>query len=53
MDKYDYITATIEEEKIRLQKLISYLKETNSDNLPEEQERYNNILKYLNAKEKY
>ena len=27
MDKYDYITATIEEEKIRLEKLIAYLKE--------------------------
>lgn len=53
MDKYDYITATVEDEKIRLEKLIAYLKQTNSDELPEYQERYNNILKYLNAKEKY
>lgn len=53
MDKYDYITATIEEEKTRIEKIISYLKENNSDELPEYQERYNNILKYLNAKEKY
>lgn len=53
MDKYDYITATIEEEKIRLEKIIAFLKETNSDELLEYQERYNNISKYLNAKEKY
>ena len=53
MEKYDYITATIEDEKIRLEKLIAYLKESNSDELPEYQERYNNILKYLNAKDKY
>lgn len=53
MDKYDYITATIEDEKIRLEKLITYLKENNNDELPDYQERYNNILKYLNAKEKY
>ena len=47
MDKFDYITATIEEEKIRLEKIINYLKETNNlDELPEYQERYNNILKY-------
>ena len=25
MDKFDYITATIEEEKIRLEKIINYL----------------------------
>lgn len=54
MDKYDYITATIEEEKIRLEKLISYLKENNLEqDLLEAEERYNNILKYLTAKEKY
>lgn len=53
MDKYDYITATIEDEKIRLEKLITYLKENNSEELLEYQERYNNILKYLTAKEKY
>lgn len=35
MDKFDYITATIEEEKIRLEKIINYLKETNNlDELP-------------------
>ena len=54
MDKYDYVTATIEEEKIRLEKLITYLKENNLDEeLIQEEERYNNILKYLNAKERY
>lgn len=54
MDKYDYVTATIEEEKIRLEKLITYLKENNLDEqLVEEQTRYNNIVKYLNAKERY
>ena len=54
MDKYDYITATVEEEKIRLEKLIAYLKEKNLDEQRvEEEERYNNILKYLNAKERY
>ena len=53
MDKYDYITATIEDEKLRLEKIISYLRENNSDELPEYQERYNNILKYLNNKGKY
>lgn len=54
MDKYDYVTATIEEEKIRLEKLISYLKDNNlNEELVEEEERYNNILKYLNAKERY
>lgn len=54
MDKYDYVTATIEEEKIRLEKLISYLKENNlTDILVPEEERYNNILIYLTAKDKY
>lgn len=54
MDKFDYITATIEEEKIRVEKTIKYLKENNLvDELPEYQERYNNILKYLTAKERY
>ena len=53
MDKYDYITATIEDEKIRLEKIITYLKENNIDDLPEYQERYNNVLKYLNAKDAY
>ena len=54
MDKFDYITATNEEEKIRVEKIIKYLKENNLvDELPEYQERYNNILKYLTAKERY
>lgn len=54
MHKYDYITATIEDEKIRLEKLIDYLKQNNlNEELIPEEERYNNILKYLNAKEKY
>lgn len=54
MDKFDYITATIEEEKKRVEKIIKYLKENNLvDELPEYQERYNNILKYLTAKERY
>ena len=54
MDKFDYITATIEEEKVRVEKIIKYLKEKNLvDELPEYQERYNNILKYLTAKERY
>ena len=40
MDKFDYITATIEEEKIRVEKIIKYLKENNLvDELPEYQER--------------
>lgn len=54
MDKFDYITATIEEERDRLLKIISYLKEANKiDEINEYQERYNNILKYLNAKDRY
>lgn len=54
MDKFDYITATIEEEKVRVEKIIKYLKENNLvDELPEYQEGYNNILKYLTAKERY
>lgn len=54
MDKFDYITATIEEEKVRVEKIIKYLKENNLvEELPEYQERYNNILKYLTAKERY
>lgn len=54
MDKFDYITATIEEEKVRVEKIINYLKENSLlEELPEYQERYNNILKYLTAKERY
>ena len=29
MDKYDYITATTLEEKVRLEKLIKYMEENN------------------------
>jgi len=53
MDKYDYITATIEDEKIRLEKILDYLRKTNSSEITEYQERYNTVLKYLNKKEKY
>ena len=45
MDKFDYITATIEEEKIRVEKIIKYLKENNLvDELPEYQEKYIKIF---------
>lgn len=54
MDKYDYVTATIEDEKIRLEKIIAYLeKENDTSSLLEYKERYNNVCKYLNAKERY
>ena len=55
MDKYDYITATIPEEKERLEKIIAYLEKnsSNSDELFEYKERYHNIVKYLNSKERY
>lgn len=54
MDKYDYITATIEEEKDRLEKIINYLKENNSlEDILSYQERYNDIVMYLNAKKRY
>ena len=54
MDKYDYITATTLEEKIRLEKLIKYMEDNNIEyGLLENKERYNNIFKYLVAKDKY
>ena len=54
MDKYDYITATIEEEKDRLEKIIEFLGENNSSaEALEYRERYNNICKYLTAKSKF
>ena len=54
MDKYNYITPTIEEELIRVEKVISYLEENNIDNdLDKYKERYVTITKYLNAKERY
>ena len=44
----------LKKKKIRVEKIIKYLKENNLvDELPEYQERYNNILKYLTAKERY
>lgn len=54
MDKYDYITATIEEEKVRVEKILEYLeKNPNNESYIEYKERYNNICTYLNAKKKY
>lgn len=55
MDKFDYITATIEEEKQRLEKIIDYLEDNNitNDELLDYKERYNNICKYLALKGKY
>lgn len=54
-NKFDYVTATIEEEKERLEKYISYLEEKDNNNseLLELKERYNNIYLYINAKQKY
>lgn len=54
MDKYDYVTTTMEEEKERISNILLYL--DNTDDMEEYskyQERYNNICKYLNAKERY
>lgn len=54
MDKYDYITATTLEEKVRLEKLIKYMEDNNiREGLLEYKERYNNICKYLVEKDKY
>lgn len=54
MDKYDYITATTPEEKVRLEKLIKYMEDNNiREGLLEYKERYNNICKYLVEKDKY
>ena len=54
MNKYDYITATTLEEKVRLEKLIKYMEDNNiSEDLLEYKERYNNICKYLVEKDKY
>ena len=41
MDKFDYITATIEEEKVRLEKIIEYFEDNNinNDDLLEYKER--------------
>ena len=53
MDRYNYVTATIEDEKIRLEGIIKYLKDNNNEEYYKYQERYNLISKYLNAKERY
>ena len=54
MNKYDYITATTLEEKVRLEKLIKSMEDNNiSEDLLEYKERYNNICKYLVEKDKY
>lgn len=55
MDKLDYITATIEEEKVRLEKIIEYFEDNNinNDDLLEYKERYNNVCRYLTLKGKY
>jgi len=54
MDKYDYVTATIEEEKDRLSNILLYLEDKDDmKEYVEYQERYNTVCKYLNAKERY
>lgn len=55
MDKFDYITATIEEEKVRLEKIILYFEDNNisNDDYLECKERYGVICKYLSLKSKY
>ena len=55
MDKFDYITATIEEEKVRLEKIIEYFEDNNinNDDLLEYKERYINVCRYLTLKGKY
>ncbi len=56
MDKYDYVTATIEEEQNRLEKILLYLRLDNNsdiDTLNYYVERYNNVLRYLGAKNRY
>ena len=55
MDKFDYITATIEEEKVRLEKIIEYFEDNNinNDDLLGYKERYNNVCRYLTLKGKY
>lgn len=52
MDKYNYVTATIEDEKIRIESIINSLEDNNIDYF-KYKERYNLICKYLNAKERY
>ena len=47
MDRYNYVTATIEDEKIRLEGIINYLKGNNNEEYYKYQERYNLISKYF------
>lgn len=54
MNRYDYVTTSIEEEKIRLENIVKYMEENSiEENYFEYKERYNNICLYLNSKEKY
>ena len=54
MDKYDYVTTTIEEEKERVHSILLYLEDNNNiEEYTKYQERYNTICKYLNAKDRY
>ena len=45
MDKFDSITATIEEEKVRLEKIIEYFEDNNinNDDLLEKKKELNRI----------
>lgn len=54
MDKYDYVTTSIEEEKERIHNILLYLEDKdNMEEYTKYQERYNTICKYLNAKVRY
>lgn len=54
MNEFDYVTTTIEEEKERIHNILLYLEGTKDlEEYTKYQERYNNICKYLNAKDRY
>lgn len=54
MDKYDYVTTSIEEEKERIHNILLYLEKIkNIEEYTKYQERYNTICKYLYAKVRY
>lgn len=54
MNEFDYVTTTIEEEKERINNILLYLEGTKDlEEYTKYQERYNNICKYLNAKDRY
>ena len=54
MDKYDYVTTKIEEEKERLAGILLYLEGIDEiDEYNKYQEKYNIICRYLNAKDRY